>query len=384
MTTLKELHSEDIITDYALTYVAPDLDTALSTKEKLLDLKEVSEVRTPLDYLPDDQDEKLFVLEDATFMLESVLYPDVENTVLSDQELQTLLGELHQLITDYVVSADANPDLIEPLTVLASSLKKLEQAGEEERTLFTQLIVPPLQAEIAWLRDAISAEEVTLEDLPEELVDRLVSGDGQAVVSITPEEDVHPVEVMREFTEAVTAVVPNATGRPVLDLGIGDIVLTAFATAIGLAVTAIFFILLLTLRSVVDAVLVFIPLSMTAMATLTVSFLIDLPLNMANVVVIPLIFGLGVDNGIHIVKRFRQSTDVHALVTSSTPKAVFLSNLTSLGTFCALSVSTHHGIYSIGVLLSFGLGCLMLLTLISLPALLATFSKPHIEPVYST
>ena len=124
-----------------------------------------------------------------------------------------------------------------------------------------------------------------------------------------------------------------------------------------------------------DSILVFIPLAMTAMLTLSVSVLIDLPLNMANVVVIPLIFGLGVDNGIHIVKRFHQSKNVEALVHSSTPKAVFLSNLTTLGTFCALSFSSHQGIYSIGILLTIALTSLIFLTLVSLPALLATFSS---------
>jgi predicted RND superfamily exporter protein len=209
-----------------------------------------------------------------------------------------------------------------------------------------------------------------------ELRERLIAKDGRAVVSITPAEDIVPVEAMRRFTTEVMTVVPDVTGRPVLDLGIGDLVITAFQTAILIAVSLIFLILLMTLRSLVDSILVFIPLAMTAMLTLSVSVLIDLPLNMANVVVIPLIFGLGVDNGIHMVKRFHQSSTVEALVHSSTPKAVFLSNLTTLGTFCALSFSSHQGIYSIGVLLTVALTSLMLLTLVSLPALLATFSRP--------
>ena len=189
-----------------------------------------------------------------------------------------------------------------------------------------------------------------------------------------------PVEAMRRFTTDVMAVVPEITGRPVLDLGIGDIVITAFQTAILIAVLVIFLILLITLRSLVDSILVFIPLAMTAMLTLSVSVLMDLPLNMANVVVIPLIFGLGVDNGIHIVKRFHLSSNVEALMHSSTPKAVFLSNLTTLGTFSALSFSSHQGIYSIGILLTIALTSLIFLTLVSLPALLATFSTPHSKP----
>jgi hypothetical protein len=65
---------------------------------------------------------------------------------------------------------------------------------------------------------------------------------------------------------------------------------------------------------------------------------------------------------------------------SSTPKAVFLSNLTTLGTFSALSFSSHQGIYSIGILLTIALTSLIFLTLVSLPALLATFSIPHSKP----
>jgi len=108
--------------------------------------------------------------------------------------------------------------------------------------------------------------------------------------------------------------------------------------------------------------------------TFATSVMIDLPLNMANVVVVPLIFGLGVDNGIHIVQRFHESPDIRDLFKSSTPRAVFLSTLTTLGTFGALSFSGHQGIYSIGVLLTFALSSLMVLTLVSLPALLSLFS----------
>ena len=196
------------------------------------------------------------------------------------------------------------------------------------------------------------------------------------MVSITPAEEMLPVESLRRFTESVRSVAPEVTGRPVLDLGIGEIVITAFVKAMAIAIASIFIILLVTLRSLIDAVLVFIPLALTALVVLSVSVLVGMPLNMANVVVIPLIFGLGVDNGIHIVKRYHELTDVHELVHSSTPKAVFLSNLTSFSTFSALSLSSHQGIYSIGILLTVGLFTLMLLTLISLPALLATFSRP--------
>jgi hypothetical protein len=387
METLIELQREDIITDFALTYVAADLDEANNTREALEELAVVSDVKTPTDYLPVDQEENLYILEDARFFLDSLFAPPPPLEPWEDENLLLMLSSintsLHNTLLNPVSGTDTSggsPELVASLSRFKKAVSDLQDASSDTRELYSELIVPPIKNEIEWLKKALEPDEVTLERLPTALQERLIAKDGRALVSITPEEDVVPVEAMRRFTTDVMAVVPEITGRPVLDLGIGDIVITAFQTAILIAVLVIFLILLITLRSLVDSILVFIPLAMTAMLTLSVSVLMDLPLNMANVVVIPLIFGLGVDNGIHIVKRFHQSSNVEALMHSSTPKAVFLSNLTTLGTFSALSFSSHQGIYSIGILLTIALTSLIVLTLVSLPALLATFSTPHSKP----
>ncbi len=381
MTTLDELHDEDIITDYALRYMADSLADAQSTKARLLAHDVVSDVSVPGDYLPEDQLQKRYILEDAMFLLDSVFSANSDTTPFTDDELAEALQHMERAIAEKLTTVSVNDELKDALTNLQSAVGALSATDAETRAKFTELIMPPMKTEIQWLGKALSVNrDITLSDLPVAQQARLVGNDGKAVVSITPAENVVQVEALRRFTEEVMAVVPAVTGRPVLDLGIGDIVVRAFAIAIGLAVAVIFIILLLSLRSLVDAILVFIPLGMTAMLTLTVSVLIDLPLNMANVVVIPLIFGLGVDNGIHIVKRFHQTIDARDFVQCSTPKAVFLSNLTTLGTFGALSFSTHQGIYSIGVLLTVALSGLMVLTLIALPALLETFSTRRPGP----
>jgi len=99
--------------------------------------------------------------------------------------------------------------------------------------------------------------------------------------------------------------------------------------------------------------------------------LVDLPLNMANILVLPLIFGLGVDNGIHVVHRFRRDGSVDALLRSSTPRAVVISTLTTIGTFAALSLSPHRGTASVGLLLCFAVSFLLVFVLVVLPLLLA-------------
>lgn len=379
MKTLRELHEQNIVTDYALTYLADDASSAEKSKRALLQLDVVSEVKTPRDYLPRDQQEKFFILEDALFFLESMFSATNNNlnnnpTGFSDADLKSQLIELSAALGKAHSIGNNPASLQASLIDLEMSVEALVNAEPKSRELLTDLIVLPLKAEIDWLKVALTPGEVTLNDLPSDMRERLIAADGTAVISVTPAMDVLHLEAMREFTEAVMAIAPNVTGRPVLDLGIGDIVITAFMTALGIAVITIFMVLVMTLDSVLDSVLVFIPLVMTAMVALAFSVLADMPLNMANVIVIPLIFGLGVDNGIHMVKRYHQSANVAALMHSSTPKAVFLSNLTTIGPFCALSFSTHQGIYSIGVLLTVALCALVVLTLVSLPAMLAIFS----------
>jgi len=58
------------------------------------------------------------------------------------------------------------------------------------------------------------------------------------------------------------------------------------------------------------------------------------------------------------------------LLKSSTPRAVVLSTLTTIGAFGALSVSAHDGIQSMGLLLTIAMGYLLICTVIVLPALL--------------
>jgi hypothetical protein len=147
--------------------------------------------------------------------------------------------------------------------------------------------------------------------------------------------------------------------------------LRSFAEALSIAIAGIVVILLISLRSLRDTLLVMLPLTLAAVFTVAFQVLFDLPFNMANVLVLPLIFGLGVDNGIHVVDRFRRAHDVDRLMHSSTPRAVLLSTLTTVATFAALMLSPHRGTASIGALLTVSVVILLLFAVLVLPVLLS-------------
>jgi predicted RND superfamily exporter protein len=145
--------------------------------------------------------------------------------------------------------------------------------------------------------------------------------------------------------------------------------------ALTVAISAIGLLLVIYFRGIVLPIIVLIPLVLTTLLTFAIIELTPLTLNMANILVIPLIFGLGVDTGIHVVHRFTAEGTVARLLASSTTKAVLISALTTIGTFISLSFSPHKGAASVGLLLTIAISIMLLATFIVVPAMLSLWGR---------
>jgi len=98
---------------------------------------------------------------------------------------------------------------------------------------------------------------------------------------------------------------------------------------------------------------------------------VEVSFNLANLVILPLIIGIGVVNGVHIVHRYREETDKSVNILSrSTGQGVILSSLTTMIGFGSLMVADHQGINSLGLVLSLGVGCCLMASITVLPAIL--------------
>ena len=106
---------------------------------------------------------------------------------------------------------------------------------------------------------------------------------------------------------------------------------------------------------------------------------VDMPFNYANIIALPLLVGIGVDNGIHVVHRMR-TEDAERLFDTSTMRAVLASGLTTVASFGNLAFSSHVGTASMGILLALGLAASMAATLIVLPAWLEVWRRRSGRP----
>ncbi len=142
----------------------------------------------------------------------------------------------------------------------------------------------------------------------------------------------------------------------------------AFVTAGIIALIAIAVLLLVVLRRIGDVALVLAPLLLAGLLTLATGVIIDLPLNYANIIALPLLLGIGVSFDIYFVMRWR--TGSGDLLQSSTARAILFSALTTGTAFGSLALSNHPGTAEMGKLLMLALTFTLICTFILLPALL--------------
>lgn len=255
------------------------------------------------------------------------------------------------------------------------------EGREEARALarFEYSLTGELAAELRRLWAATDPPRVALGDLPPDLVGRMVAADGRARIEVLPSEDLSDNVAHARLVDTVREVVPHATGTAVTILEWGRAVVRAFLQALTSALVAIVAVVWLLWRRFSDTALVLAPLLLAAIWTAAASVLLGIGFNFANVVVIPLLLGIGVDSGIHLVHRHRLALQQHPdrptgeadLLGTSSAQAVFFSALTTMGSFGSLALVTHPGIRSLGELLLVGVTFTLLANLVVLPALIA-------------
>ena len=135
------------------------------------------------------------------------------------------------------------------------------------------------------------------------------------------------------------------------------------------SLAAIVVLVLIHFRSIGSVVLSLIPVGVGTLWTTALMSLLDVPFNPANIMMLPLVVGIGVTNGIHILNRFAEEHNP-SILSRSTGKAVIVSALTTIAGFGSLVVAKHQGIQSLGIVMSIGVGMCMLVAVTFLPAIL--------------
>ena len=320
-------------------------------------------------------------------------------------------------------------------------LGKGEEGGSRQAVLvdrFQQRIVRDLHDQFRTLAEASSdLTPLTIRDVPAALRERFIGGEGEQarwLLQIYPAEDVWDMDPLARFVADVRGVDPAVTGVPVQHYEAGRQIRDSYRRAALYALVVITLVLLtdflaqenklavlfppllvvaftamtlmtkgipvnpiycaggyvamvlvvaaiLDFTNLRDALLALVPPVCGGLMMFGVLALCGIDLNPANLIVLPLVLGIGVDDGVHVVHDFRSGGGDRRghrgayEPSGSTAGAIVLTSLTSMVGFGSLCVATHRGLFSVGLTLVIGIGCCLFVSLALLPALLALLSR---------
>lgn len=371
----KKLMEDEETTPMTLNVLAKDANSTKTLQQRLAALTSVDKTVSLFDFQPTDQDEKLALIEDLVLILGPQVqhFPPLKTAADPVAGINRLIEAIDTLLPQKAQAPDGE-SLTRLKTGLQEILIELDERPEPSRRIFIEKIQTALLGTLPQVMKELSASlearEITLSDLPPDIRDDWLSKDGLYRIQIFPKKDLNDLTNLKEFITEVQSVAPLITGLPIIYWESMREVTGAFEQAIVIALVAIALVLLAIRRNILDTVLVMATLILAGLFTMASAAIINTPINFANIIALPLLLGLGVDNGVHMLVRLRHSSpEEQNIYQSSTARGIFYGALTTSSSFGGLAFSPHAGISSMGLLITIGIFWIMVCTFIILPAL---------------
>jgi len=384
VSTFQELLADPDTSPYVIQVLADNLPAADALAESLRSVPEVDQVLTLSSFVPGDQEEKLAMIDEMALVLEPVLIPRAVVEPFSVEEEFQALKDFRSALGAHE-ARNRQGDLDKNLKNLMQAIDDLLHESQGSTRFVHDLRVRLIGDLPQWLdrlRKLLSPDEITLETLPESLISHYTAQDGRTRVEVFPAENVEENQALRRFVSSVQQKAPGAIGSPVSILEAGHTIVDACIQATLLAILLSALLLLVVLRRPGETLFVLLPLVLTLLLTVATCLALGIPLNLANVIALPLVLGLGIAFGIYLILR-RREADSHSMVEvlrSSTSQAVLFSALTTMASFGALGFSSHPGMASLGNLLVVVLIMALVCALVIVPALLAEWEQRGMDP----
>lgn len=369
---------------------AGSLDETRRKAAALSALPSVAEVESVLSVLPEDQERKRPLISDLQSLVGDLALRPAPAGPVDVDAVRAILARLKFKLggADTPEPAQTGFDrdrrqvgrLVDELLAVTGRM----DAADVGRTLagFQEQLFRDLQEQLAVLMSAPEAEPVTPADLPPALQARYVGRTGQYRLFVFPAEDIWEFEPLARFVTDVRSVDPDTHGTPGSTYEYVRMMKEGYERAGWYALLSVTVLVVLVFRAVQPALLALVPLTVGAVWTLGLMGLLGASFNLANLLLLPLLVGIGIDNGIYVVRRFREtdpSSGAPAL-PRSTARAIILSALTTMVGFGSLMISSHHGIHSLGLVVVLGVGSVLAVSLMTLPALLTLLTAGSARP----
>lgn len=229
------------------------------------------------------------------------------------------------------------------------------------------------------LRSYLDVQSLTLNDLPEYITNTFTSKSGEILkfvvinAAVALRDGRKAIEFANEIgtVQTPSGKIFHASSSHIIFAATLELMIQDAKIAIVLTLFMVTLVLFIDLRRISDTLLVLTPLLSGLICMVGTMYIFNIKLNLYNMVTFPIMIGIGVDNGVHIFHRYRESgTGSLRLVLRTTGIVLLATSVTTMIGFAGLVPAIHPALKSIGILSLAGLGCCFTTSVTLLPALL--------------
>jgi predicted RND superfamily exporter protein len=383
----------DLSMDYAM-LLADSIDESRQVSEELKELPSVASIEDISRYLPSyiqQQNRMPYVKE-----IKKTISSSTPEKTIDRNDMALLISEIKRLEMNvmelqdlaYIGGQDkvdrkcslitGNPDDPGSENIINNLLNKINSAPESARKELSKLqaiFAPYFKRTVA---DMSSEEIITIEELPESIIERYSNKDrSKFLATVFPAGNIwEDMEFLSRFSDDIEKVSDKSTGMPVIFRALIDIIGKDGRNALALTLVLVFILLWIDFKSPVNAIVAMVPLLAGVLWMLGLMKLAGMQLTVMNVMGFPLIVGIGIDDGVHIVHRWKiEGSGSLFKIFSSTGKAIYLTSLTTMLAFGSLIFSIWRGFASLGAAMFIGVGACFLTTILLLSTVIGALDK---------
>ncbi|MEE3253938.1 MAG: MMPL family transporter, partial [Nitrospinota bacterium] len=357
---------------WSAAFLADSLEEVQQKEAKLKNLSTVENVESIATMVPDNQIQNAEFVKENLAPMFSEIFVEEENESFSLKALKKTLKRIRFKLQGREGKEDK----------VAQAAREIDKFFKKNETLEPELVEAGLESfsnklfvDYRKLMEDFKLNAkprlIEISGIPKSLRERYISDQGKFLITVFPSVDIWNIEKREQYLKDLRSVDSNVTGSAVHMFNSTRLMTEGYINGGIYAMTAIVIYVFIVFRNLRTVLFILVPVLAGSIWTLGIMDLTGLKLNMANLVILPLILGIGVVNGIHITHRYREEKDKNQVVLSkSTGQAVILSSLTTMIGFGSMMVADHYGVYSLGLVLSLGVFCCLIASITFLPALL--------------
>ncbi len=386
----------DLSPDFAMVTTS-SIEESHQMAERLKEMPLISMVENIADYVPPEEKQMERVPEIKK--IRQMVSRNRDIKPITNQNLNLLIDQLDRLdmniyelsqlafiggqdkVDEKCKSIIGDPERSDSESYILSIIEKINanpQRALAQLNRFQTYYFPTLRQKIL---NMANPELITLQSLPEHIKTQYVNEAGDKyLVTIYPKEQVWNYENLTRFDKQLETVSPKITGTPPIFLHLIRLIGRDGLMATILTVIIVIVLLWIDFRSLRFALLGVIPLITGGIWMLGIMKTFGVMLTMLNVMAIPMIVGIGIDDGVHVLHRYMfEGFRKTPVVLRSTGKAVLLTSLTTMVGFGSLMTASYRGWVGFGALLVTGVGACFVTTILFLPSIIGLMTKGKIN-----